>query len=55
MIGSSYINFFGYFPELLYLAEFLIEVLVDYVFYKVVDRKIESYVMMVDTLVEEAK
>lgn len=55
MIGSSYINFIGYFPELLYLAEFMIEALVDYIFYKCVDKKIESYVMMVDTLVEDAK
>ena len=40
LIGSNYSNLIGYFPELLYLAELGIEVLVNLIFYKIVDKKI---------------
>ncbi len=55
IIGSNYINLIGYFPELLYLIEFLLELLVDLVFYKVVDQKIESYVLAADSVSDEVK
>jgi hypothetical protein len=45
MIGSSYMNLIGYFPELLWLGEILLELIVDAIFYRCVDKKIETFVL----------
>lgn len=45
IIGSSYSNFIGYFPELLFLAELGIELLVNTIFYRCMDQRLETYIM----------
>jgi hypothetical protein len=54
VIGSSYSNLIGYFPELLYLAELGIELLVNTIFYKCVDQRLETYIMA-ESIVDEIK
>jgi len=44
-IGSNYVNIVGYFPELLWAAEILIELLIDLIFYKCADETIERFVL----------
>jgi hypothetical protein len=45
MIGSNYINLIGYLPELLWLVEIILELIVDVIFYRCVDKKIETFVL----------
>lgn len=45
IIASSYPNFIGYFPEVLYLAELGIELLVNTIFYKCMDQRLETYIL----------
>lgn len=45
IIGSSWMNFIGYFPEFLWIAEIILEVMVDVIFYRCANQKIESFVL----------
>lgn len=44
-IGRNYINFVGYFPEIFWIVEIFLEVLIDVIFYKCADKKIEAFVL----------
>lgn len=45
IIGSSYLNIVGYFPETLVLIELLLCLLIDQVFYKLIFEKLHKFVV----------